>query len=54
MTRKPADEPASTEVDADFSEEEIARQRDAVIKKMFATPPKKHSGQPRRAPKREK
>ena len=35
----------------DYSEQEIARRRDAVIKRMLATPPKPHSemklGKPR-------
>lgn len=33
------DVPPPTEADADFSEAEIARRRDAVIRKMLATPP---------------
>ena len=38
----------------DYSEQEIARRRDAVIKRMLATPPKPHSemklGKPRGKP----
>jgi hypothetical protein len=45
-----------------YSEQETARRRDAVIKRMLATPPKPHSemkvgkpkGKPRKSPKNKK
>ena len=33
-----------------MSDDETARQRDEVIKRMFATPPKKHADEPKRRP----
>lgn len=34
------------------SEDDVARERDATIRKMFATPAKTHKGEPKRAPKK--
>lgn len=38
MTKKSPPEPAPSEMDADFSEEEIARRRDDVTRRMLNTP----------------
>jgi hypothetical protein len=49
----PKETPPTT-APADFSEDEIARRRDATVKRMIATPPKTQKGELKRPPAKKK
>lgn len=45
-----SDDPSPSDTDASFTEEEIARRRDDVLRNMIATPPKAQKSEPKRRP----
>lgn len=51
---KPPTEPPPTEIDADFSEEEIKRRRDEVARRMLSTPYKPQKPKGDGAPKKKR